>query len=240
MTPSKTAQNASSVDPVDDMKNVADSVKELSDSAVELGTEAKEQVMNLTDQLRQQATSQLNSQKEQLVDGLETVALLLHQAGEHAHQQDKALIANYVDKAAQQVGSLSETLAQQDLTQVMQTTRDFARREPMLFVGGALLAGFLGTRFMRSSAGQAEQTTQDLSSSNNGQAEDAGMTQETGDTASGLPAYDIDQTTSTSSDDTLDAVGFSDTYQTDLLEGEDLGVDTDVLTTPDIEGSENL
>jgi hypothetical protein len=62
----------------------------------------------------------------------------------------------------------------------------------------------------------------------------------TADAASGLPAYDIDQYSSTSSDDTLDAVGFSDSYQTDILEGEDLGVDTDVLTTPDIDRSENL
>jgi ElaB/YqjD/DUF883 family membrane-anchored ribosome-binding protein len=229
------------------MKNVADSVKDLSDSAVELGTEAKEQVMNLTDQLRQQATSQLNSQKEQLVDGLETVALLLHQAGEHAQLQDKAMIANYVDKAAEQVSTLSETIGQQDLTQVMQTTKDFARREPMLFVGGALLAGFLGTRFMRSSADKAEQMTQDQATTDRSgdfasglSAYDMDQTGATADAASGLPAYDIDQYSSTSSDDTLDAVGFSDSYQTDILEGEDLGVDTDVLTTPDIDRSENL
>lgn len=232
MTPSKKTSNTSGKNESQDM---SDSIVDLGTAAADLGSEAKEQVTNLTDQLRQQATNQLTAQKEQIVDGLETVALLLHQAGEHAQQQDKALIANYVDKAAQQVSAFSESIGQQDVTQVVETTKDFARREPMLFVGGALLAGFLGARFMRSSTAQAEQMGQAQSTNDSSQPDDMNVL------GTGLPAYDIDQTSSASSDDAFGATGFSDEYQTDVLDSMEEEVGSMTLTDlEDLDGPENL
>ena len=221
MTPSKKTGNSSGKDQSQD---ISDSVVDLGTAAADLGSEAKEQVTNLTDQLRQQVTSQISSQKEQIVGGLETVALLLHQAGEHAEQQDKALIANYADKAAQRVSTFSETVEQQDISHLIETTKNFARREPMLFVGGSLLAGFLGARFMRSSAAQAEQMGQEQSTDGSSQSDDLNQL------TTGLPAYDIDQTSSTSSDDAFGATGFSDEYQTDALDSMEEEVGSMTLT----------
>jgi ElaB/YqjD/DUF883 family membrane-anchored ribosome-binding protein len=231
-------------------QDIGESVEGLGTAAADLGKEAQEQVLNLTEQVRQQATTQLTSQKERAVDTLETVSLLLHQAGEHAHQQDKALLANYVDKAAQQVGTLSESLAQQDVTQIIQTTKDFARREPMLFVGGALAAGFLGARFLRSSAQQPQETSRELATTGNDQLAVID------DTATDLPAYDIDQYSTASSEDVLgstspapsdamtpDATGFMEDYEAAVLEDSDLTTleSTDVLPDlEDIERTENL
>lgn len=239
MTPSKKAQDTSTEDRSQD---VGESIEDLGTAAADLGSEAKEQVSNLTDQVRQQATSQITSQKEQLVDTLETVALLLHQAGEHAQHQDKALIANYVDKAAQQVTTLSETLGQQDLTQVVQTTKDFARREPMLFVSGALAAGFLGARFLRSSTQRAQEMSQEQSTNGGGVSADAS------DLTTELPAYDIDQTSSASSEGYLGATspaptdtmtpgetGLVEDYESAVLEGDALGDEADATTPPDLE-----
>ena len=238
MSSSQKTQNTSTGNGSGD---VGESIENLGAAAADLGNEAREQVSNLTDQVRQQATTQIATQKEQLVDGLETVALLLHQAGEHAQQQDKALIANYVDKAAQQVSTFSETLDQQDVTQILQTTKDFARREPMLFVGGALAAGFLGARFLRSSTAQAEQMSQEPSA--NGGADSTGMS----DLATELPAYDVDQTTSASSTGSVGAASpapngalpaddtdFVEDYQSSVLEG----ADDDATVLPDLDDLE--
>jgi len=235
MAPSKKAHDSST--------DVGESVGNLGAAAADLGNEAREQVVNLTDQVRQQATSQLASQKERAVDALETVALLLHQAGEHAQQQDKTLIANYVDKAAQQVGSFSESIAQQDVTQLVETTKEYARREPMLFVGGALVAGFLGARFLRSSSQQAEQDQL-----TNGSSEYAAMSESTTE----LPAYDIDQTSSASSesflgatspapgdDMTPDATGFMEDYETAVMEDNAFAVQEDRDVLPDLEDIEH-
>jgi ElaB/YqjD/DUF883 family membrane-anchored ribosome-binding protein len=239
MAPSKKTHETSA--------NVGESVENLGAATADLGSEAREQVVNLTDQVRQQATSQLTSQKERAVDTLETVALLLHQAGEHAHQQDKALIADYVDKAAQQVSSFSESLGQQDVTQIVQTTKDFARREPMLFVGGALAAGFLGARFLRSSAQQAEQAGQGQSTNGSGQYADFN------ENATELPAYDIDQTSSASSESLLgatspapgddmtpDTTDFMKDYETAVMEDSAFAVEEDREVLPDLEDIEHV
>lgn len=212
--------------------------EDLATTATEAGEQVQQQVSNLTEQVRQQATSQLTSQKERAVETLDTVALLLRQAGEHAQEQDKAMLAGYVDKAAGQVDHLTATLREQDLTQILDETKEFARRQPMLFVGGALAAGFLGARFFRSSSQQMEQG-QTGGSSTNGGAD-----------ASTMPPYDIDQygsgTTGTALDtsaslqtDTAPDTGgvLMEDYEGAVLEGEDLGsiseAELDDLTSPE-------
>jgi ElaB/YqjD/DUF883 family membrane-anchored ribosome-binding protein len=248
MAASKKKQATSTEDRSQDLgestNDLGSAAGELGSAAADLGHEAQQQVVNLTEQVRQQATNQLTSQKEQAVDALETVALLLHQAGEHAQQQDKALLANYVDKAAQQVSTFSESLAQQDVTQIVETTKQYARREPMLFVGGALAAGFLGARFLRSSAQQAEQTDQEMSS-------DAALAT-VGETSLDLPAYDIDQETTASTEGMLgatspspsdamtpDSTGFMDDYESAVLESDAFADDANAAVLPDIEDIEN-
>jgi hypothetical protein len=244
-------QNANLGESVDELGSTA---AELGSTAAELGGEAKEQVINLTQQAREQATEQVMSQKEKVVDTLETVALLLHQAGEHAHQQDKELLAAYVDKAAGQVAQWSETLEQQDVTQLTQSVTQFARREPMLFVGGALAAGFLGARFFRTSSQQPEQGQQEQSLAITTQLPDIDLG------GSQMPAYDIDQSTtapagavadmpldtatSLQADLTPEEGGFLEDYEGAILEGDDFnveGTDTPALNdTDDLTGSGRL
>jgi ElaB/YqjD/DUF883 family membrane-anchored ribosome-binding protein len=216
---------------------------DLGTAAAEAGEQIQQQVGNLTEQVRQQANTQLMSQKEKAVEALDTVALLLHQAGEHAHQQDKAMLAGYVDKASGQVGQWSETLRDRELTEIIDDTKEFARRQPMLFVGGALAAGFLGARFLRSSSQPQEQEQGQTGTSSLGG----------GSSASDMPPYDIDQygsgsdasaldmpidtTTSLQGDISPEASGFLEDYESAVLEGDDLGeiseAELDDLTSPE-------
>lgn len=146
-------------------KDTKDQSPDLGAAATEVKDQIQGQVGGLTDQVRQQATDQISSQKDRLVETMESVALLLHQAGEHATKDDKAMLAGYVDKASEQVTRWSESLRDQDATQLVESTKDLARRQPLLFFTGALAAGFVGSRFFRSSAQQIGQTPDDASSS---------------------------------------------------------------------------
>jgi hypothetical protein len=148
---------------------------DLGATAAEAGQEVKQQVVDLGQQVRQQATDQIVAQKDRAAEALETVALLLHQAGEHAQQQDKAAIAQYVDKAADQVETWSTALREQDASQLVETTQQFARRQPLAFLGGALALGFAGVRFFRSSASQAQPTEQTPATGQTGTSTDDDM-----------------------------------------------------------------
>jgi hypothetical protein len=157
----------------DNEKNQGGSASDLGEAVSEASEQMQEQVMNLTQQVRQQAGDQLATQKDRLADTLETVALLLHQASEHADLQDKAGLAGYVTKASGQVETWSETLRQRDASQLMEDTVQFARRQPMLFLSGALAAGFAGARFLRSST-QSPETTSGTDGNGSGSAPSLG------------------------------------------------------------------
>jgi hypothetical protein len=54
--------------------------------------------------------------------------------------------------AADQVERLSTYLRDSSFEDVIREAEDMARRQPLLFLGGAFLAGFLGARFLKSSS----------------------------------------------------------------------------------------
>ena len=137
------------------------------DAAVEVKDQLSGQVSGLSHQVQQQVNTQVASQKDKLVDTLETVSLLLHQAGEHADLQDKAMLSQYVDQAAQKVSTWTDSLRSQDATQLLAETKNLASRQPLLFMGGALALGFAGARFLRTSA-QPPETSGSTSSSSTG------------------------------------------------------------------------
>src|SRR5688500_12043444 len=118
--------------------------------------QAQDQAMKLVGTAREQATSQITSQfsaqQQRLAGTLNTVATALHDASREMRNQDETAIAEYVDTAANQVELFATMLREQDLEQLMNTTAQFARRQPALFLGAAFALGFAATRFIKSSA----------------------------------------------------------------------------------------
>jgi hypothetical protein len=121
----------------------------------QLADQAQSTAGQVTDQAKQQATSQVESQKERAVDTLVTVAQALRQTGQQLHQQDQGAVGGYVDQAAERVESLTNHLRARDVSQLIAETQDFARRQPGLFLMGAVALGFVGARFLMSSGQRA-------------------------------------------------------------------------------------
>ena len=111
-----------------------------------------EQAERLVGMAREQATTQVASQKDRAAESLGVLGSALHEASRQLRDQDGGPIAGYVDTAASQVDTLASMLREQDIAQLVDTTARFARREPVLFLTAAFALGFVGTRFLRSSA----------------------------------------------------------------------------------------
>ncbi len=122
--------------------------------------DVKEQVQHtaadLKEQVATQATGTMANQKDAASDNLNTVAHAFRQTSEHLRDSDQAGIAGYVDRAAGQVEHVAGYLSKRDLREIAQDAEQFARREPALFLGGALALGLFAARFLKSS-GQAAQ-----------------------------------------------------------------------------------
>jgi len=115
----------------------------------------KEAAGEMMGQIRQQAGSRFDDQKQAAAAGLASLAGAVRQMGEGLKQQDQGPIpqfaAEYGQVIANQVERLSGYLREKDLHEVVQDVESFARRQPAYFLAGAFLLGLAGSRFLKSS-----------------------------------------------------------------------------------------
>lgn len=110
-----------------------------------------EAVSETMGEVRHQVTATLAEQKTRAADQLSDVAQVLRRTGQELHSQEHPTIAQFADAAAEQVERFSSYLKEGDLGDLWQDVRSVAQRQPELFVAGALAAGFLVGRFLKSS-----------------------------------------------------------------------------------------
>jgi len=132
------------------MERAVDRVQDTAGQAVGQVQETAGQVV---DQAKQTATAQAQSQKDRAAQSIGTVAQALRQTGDQLRGQEQgAAVAQYVDRAADQVERFSGFLQNRDVGQIVNDVERYARRNPTLFVGGAFALGLLAARFLKSSS----------------------------------------------------------------------------------------
>jgi hypothetical protein len=117
-----------------------------------LKEEAKERAGRLLDEAKERARSAIDERKQGLAQDVGDFAHALRASASDLQEHDKGYVAHYVEQAAGSVEQIADTLHRQDLGDFMRHTEDFARRQPGLFIGGAVAAGFALARFLKSSA----------------------------------------------------------------------------------------
>ena len=104
-------------------------------------TQTEPPVQSLVDQAKEQAAGKATAGKEGLADQLEGLAETVHRSGEQfAGKQD--WIAKAIDGGAQELTTLAQALRQNDLGSLLAQVQSFAKRQPGIFVGASLAAGF--------------------------------------------------------------------------------------------------
>jgi len=119
--------------------------------------QAQQTAGQVTGQAKQQASSQLESQKGRLVDTLGSVSHALRQTGQQLDNQQQGAVAGYLNRTAVQVERTTNYLRTRDVHELVEDTQRLARREPALFLAGALALGFVGARFLMSSGQRGQQ-----------------------------------------------------------------------------------
>jgi glucan phosphorylase len=124
---------------------------ELQQTAGQAADQAKQQVASLGQTAQKSAKTQLTTQKERATQGLGQVSDALHQTSTQLRQKNSPM-GEYVDRAAQQVDKFGSYLQLNEVDQIVNDVQQFARRQPAVVLGGALIVGFLASRFMKSSS----------------------------------------------------------------------------------------
>jgi uncharacterized protein YjbJ (UPF0337 family) len=117
-----------------------------------LATDAKQVATEKIGEVKERAGSMVDERKNQTADRLQGIAGALRETSTKLQDQEEETFANYAATAAEQVDKFSGYLRNQNVGDLVQDVESFGRRQPELFLAGALAAGFLLGRFFKSSA----------------------------------------------------------------------------------------
>lgn len=124
-------------------------------SAREQIREVKDQVVGQArttlEQARDRASSSLGESKNQFADQFGTIADALRRTTEHLRSEDQQRIAGLTDTMARQVEQVADYLRTKDAAAMRNDLENLARRQPAMVLGGALVLGLIGARFLKSS-----------------------------------------------------------------------------------------
>jgi hypothetical protein len=110
-----------------------------------------DQAKNTIQQARDRASSSLGESKGQFADQFGTIADALRRTTEHLRSEDQQRIAGLTETVARQVEQVAEYLRNKDARAMRQDLENLARRQPAVMIGGALVLGLIGARFLKSS-----------------------------------------------------------------------------------------
>jgi hypothetical protein len=123
-------------------------VKEAAKSA---SRAVRQQASELAANVGQELSKSAENQKTRGVEAIQNFSHAIRSAAEQLDSQSPQL-ARSVHTAAEKVEGLSQNLRNQSVDDLLKAATDLARSQPMLFIGGAVAAGFAMARFLKSSA----------------------------------------------------------------------------------------
>ena len=102
--------------------------------------------------VKERARTAASEQKNQAAERLSGFADALRTASSDLDQRGQTVASGFVRQAAEGLEHVSGAVRTQDFDDLVETVESFARRQPAIFLGSAVLAGFGLARFVKSSA----------------------------------------------------------------------------------------
>jgi hypothetical protein len=146
-----TPEQESSSDLANKAKPLAETAKTVFEEGKEHLTENAQAVIH---EAKERANSTLRSSKHSFASQISGIATALKHSGEELSHEGglEQQVAQYTQTASIKMQELAEYLEAKDLRDITRDVENFARRQPAIFLGGAVAIGLLAARFIRSSA----------------------------------------------------------------------------------------
>jgi len=125
-----------------------------SGSIKEIAGDAKRSAGNLLNQAKERASSMAQEQKQSAAQRMGRCGSALRDSARSVEQEDPN-IAHFANSAAERIDKIADYLRSTDLAEMRADAEDLARRRPVLFMGGMLLAGLIVGSLIKASASTA-------------------------------------------------------------------------------------
>lgn len=141
----KPAPGAAAQDVVGEVRGAARDVLHETRAA---GATLKSEAGGLTQTLKDGLVAQAEERKNAIADRIGRIAERV-QSSAGDLRDDEAWLAGWMDRGAQELGSLADEIRRNDVPGLVGSAEVFARRQPAVFVGAAVALGFAITRVLR-------------------------------------------------------------------------------------------
>ena len=128
----------------------ADEVRQAAQSAGDVVRAGADQAV---DEARHMRRDMADRQRQRAAASLGGMASALHKSARDL-EKESGTMARYTDMAADRLDEVAGYLRGADWHEIKSGTENFARRQPYWFIGGAVAAGFVLARFLKSSGGE--------------------------------------------------------------------------------------
>jgi hypothetical protein len=104
------------------------------------------------EEVKARSKSLFEGQRRAAAEEIGSMVNALHRTVQELNQQDQSATAHYIERAASSLERVAGSIRDQDLRTLVRQMEGAARRNPGMFFGGSLVAGFIVARFLKSSA----------------------------------------------------------------------------------------
>jgi len=115
------------------------------DNAAQLGNTAR----NFADTAKDKVGEAVSQRKSIGADYIGSIAQATQQAA-MAFDNDLPQAAHYIRQASDQMQAVADNVRKRDVRELVGEVQEFARQQPTLFFGGAVVLGFAALRFLKS------------------------------------------------------------------------------------------
>jgi UDP-N-acetylglucosamine 2-epimerase len=123
------------------------------ENASQLGNSARDMANTAKDKVE----SEVRERKSVGADYIGSIAQATHRAA-NEFETEIPQAAHYIRQAAEQMQGVANTVRERDVRELVGEVQSFARRQPTLFFGGAVVLGFAALRFLKSAAPTSAET----------------------------------------------------------------------------------
>jgi len=128
-------------------------VKHTQNNKPDLVHDAKDVAGKVVDPAKDFVGDQVTEKQDMAADQIGQIAEALHRSSDELND---SFAGPYVKKAADALEHISHSVRTASFGTIVEKTENFARRDPLLFIGGAFTLGLLAARFLKSSSGESQ------------------------------------------------------------------------------------
>ncbi len=121
--------------------------RDVADEAREIGSSVKSEALGVVSAVRQGLADKAEEQKDGVADRIGAIADRAHSTADELRDRE-AWLAGLIDRGARELDGFADAVRHRDINTIWSSLESFGRRQPALFMGAAVAAGFALTRLV--------------------------------------------------------------------------------------------